>query len=805
MQILGKVKVLRYLLFIPLVVEAQPPVFWQKEVELSGRVRSHSDKQPLEGVTVKCESLRDTTRLYALTDPKGYFLFKVKPGAYRLTVSFVGFRDTSFVVQVGDESKFVGNIDLRYSPEELPATQVTASAFKEEIDRQVIAVTDKLVEGTQSARQVLEKIPGIQYEPVNDNLLVDNNPNILLLVNGMEKDPQYIKNIAPERIARIEIIRNPVGRYGLEGYYAVINIILRDDYEGIEVGTGAALVNAFREFTNGYHLPFGFGYLTSTYTRGRLSIYGNFYSWRVSDRTLTTDTLWRLTDNSMWLQDVPKSSDAFNSTLEIFGYYASAGVDYRLTPVHLLSVEAGTYSQLQPTRTGRTLKTIDTRTNTLSYLTYTSTSFPSNWKAVVYYKGNVGNNTELRAQVRWGRSLTRSTTLYTDSSDTWVLDRNEKLLSVEDNFKGYIEAEHTLAPAWTLMGGYAASYVPATSTLTIRSNGAEIADTFSYNYFKNQAYAYLTWQVIKRKLSLRSGIALEHYLLRTPADTISFLVYQPAADLLYKPLPFIEAKLYYRMELNYPTLDQLNSLTRIVDRNTYVQGNPSLKPYGIHSGGLRLGAFGGRSYIEPYVRFSSKYIASTLSVMGDSLLLLTYSQDWKYLKSGLRFSLPVPAGKKFFALISFDIYRERLFRDTQKFAVSDFTGWCLLAYNIEAVKTSVGVFYANTISRRVTAMGWESSVRRMPDMLSVFVRKQLFNEMLEVNAFYTIPFEHLGINYRTGEYKSVASIERMSVSKHLFMYNTFGLRVFYSFNRGARIERRTEEQPDIPQGVPGMF
>lgn len=52
---------------------------------------------------------------------------------------------------------------------------------------------------------------GLTYDRYNRAIKVDGDTRVIMLVNGLQKDQEYIKNLNPERIREIEVMRNPGG------------------------------------------------------------------------------------------------------------------------------------------------------------------------------------------------------------------------------------------------------------------------------------------------------------------------------------------------------------------------------------------------------------------------------------------------------------------------------------------------------------------------------------------------------------------------------------------------------------------
>ncbi|NOR87236.1 MAG: hypothetical protein GQ527_06470 [Bacteroidales bacterium] len=177
-------------------------------------------------------------------------------------------------------SKFLGVFKLNEKYNNLGEIVIAAKTTETEIDKDIVFITKKNKTGTSDTKDVLNKLSGIHYDYYLKALTVDGEKNIMLLVNGLQKDDEYIKNISPDRIKKVEIIRDPDGKYGIQNYAAVINIILKMNYEGIELSVNNdALFDPDAENKINI-LPLNTFYTSINYTKNIINVYGaisNYY------------------------------------------------------------------------------------------------------------------------------------------------------------------------------------------------------------------------------------------------------------------------------------------------------------------------------------------------------------------------------------------------------------------------------------------------------------------------------------------------------------------------------------------------
>ncbi len=761
-------------------------------VEVSGRVRDAELNVVLPGVAGMMVRLPDSSRYWGFTDARGYFEITVPPGRYRVKLQMMGYADTAWAMHLDGKSStmFVGNVALAPSPIQLKEATVTASAYKESLEKTEVIVTDELRKGTVSARQLMEKLPGIEYDPFNDAIRVDNKENILLLVNGMEKTPEYIKDLPPDRIKKIEIIRDPTGRYALEGYSAVINIVLRDDYLGTSLSLSTMTAfNFFRQYSPSL-LPFQFRRLSATHTRGKWSFYLHGSSWHPNGAMRTSETLTSSEGKMVWEQ-IPADTLPFNSYFRSAGYRAVVGVDYIPSEGNIGSIELNARGQFRPQTSQREVLVVRGADSLLSSVV-ASTSSDSR-RMTFFTHVEITPENKLTIRLRGERS--GSTTDRTIEEGPAV-KREEKSYSSVLASRPYIEWQHQFSPAWELLTGYSLNYREDFGTLhsSLLQNDSVVGKrTYDYanTLARHQAYGYLTWR--KGKFTVRAGTAVERYQLVTPGGSHAFTMPQPSVDVLWQFHRILSLRMKYRSELNYPSANQLADLRSATAPGIFSEGNPKLLPYNVHYGSIQLGAMGGRARIEPYVKYSGNRIANRLLIRGDSIIIRPENVG-QYWRKGVELSFPLPLGKRLFMMVSGDIYSEQITVDNQRHSVMDFTSFMMLSYRIKK-QFSVGLMQMNHMARKVTADGYTMSSRRHSDLFLAFVRGTFLKDRLSVSLSF-VPYvpQIPWLDYEAVTYQQTPTGEHTQVTEILPSRNVFSLRASFLFNKGKVRKRKGAEE-----------
>jgi len=227
----------------------------QQEKYVSGQIIDKITKEPLEFCAVAFYIKNDSLIKGATTNEKGFFETSLASGTYKLRVEFMGYKSINTNINVHKTNQFLGIFKLESDQNALESVTIKGSNKAFKIDKNVYTVTKKMKLGTGSTKDVLAKVSGVNYNRYDNAITVDGDKNIIILVNGLQKDAEYIKNLDPNRLKKVEIIRDPSGKYGLEGYSAVINVVLKTNYEGIEFFIEDQLITDFDAWDKEYYLP----------------------------------------------------------------------------------------------------------------------------------------------------------------------------------------------------------------------------------------------------------------------------------------------------------------------------------------------------------------------------------------------------------------------------------------------------------------------------------------------------------------------------------------------------------------------
>ncbi|MDQ2795134.1 MAG: TonB-dependent receptor [Bacteroidota bacterium] len=209
---------------------------------LTGTVLDSLKREPVPYATVVLLPATGETAItgVAADDAGKFSLTRLKPGAFRLRVSYVGYGTQTRAVTVTAGATAVPAFQLPVAGTALAEAVVIGTKPVVEIrpDRIVYNADQDVTNAGGSAADVLRKAPLLAVDgdgnvkmrgSSNFKVLVNNKPSPTLASNLAEA----LKGIPAEQIKSVEIITTPPAKYDGEGTAGIINIVLK---KGVEQG-----------------------------------------------------------------------------------------------------------------------------------------------------------------------------------------------------------------------------------------------------------------------------------------------------------------------------------------------------------------------------------------------------------------------------------------------------------------------------------------------------------------------------------------------------------------------------------------
>lgn len=221
---------------------------------VKGKIVDRQTNEVLPYVNVRV-SQRGTDKMVkgAISDERGHFAVTgLAKGDYRLTVSFVGYKNAVRDFSITDKAKNINYVVIYIGEDSrtLKEVKVTGqrSQMKLEVDRKTFSVDQVLAAAGGSASDLLENIPSVEVS-TDGEISLRGNSSVEVWINGKasglttDNRAEILQQIPAESIEKVEVIDNPGAKYSAEGSAGIINIVLKRDRKAGYYGSVRAGMN----------------------------------------------------------------------------------------------------------------------------------------------------------------------------------------------------------------------------------------------------------------------------------------------------------------------------------------------------------------------------------------------------------------------------------------------------------------------------------------------------------------------------------------------------------------------------------
>ena len=204
-----------------------------QNIHIKGRI-TETSQQPVIAANVSLWSMDSTLVSGVTSDAEGRFILnKIKQGDYRLSVSFIGYRNENILLKL-NKSVDLGDIPLQEDAVSLGEVTVSASNVLQRVDRQIILPSESQVKRSFGAYDLLNTlgIARLQVDKLSNSMTVSGGGAVQTRINGIKVTDKEIAAVRAKDVLRVEFIEDPGKQYGDEELGAVVNIILRQRETG---------------------------------------------------------------------------------------------------------------------------------------------------------------------------------------------------------------------------------------------------------------------------------------------------------------------------------------------------------------------------------------------------------------------------------------------------------------------------------------------------------------------------------------------------------------------------------------------
>lgn len=626
-----------------------------------------ANNNPIIGATLRlAEQVDSTKKLYNIADTSGIAKFSIiHEKQYVLEASSIGFKTfkkgilptnnlTSFTFIMEADKRTLNEVVVT-----APKPLMQQEDDKTVVDPEPIAAT------STSAMEIMEKIPGL-FVDSDGNVYISSSTPATVYINGREQKmssadvASLLKNLPPNSIAKIEILRTPSAKFDASGSGGVVNIILK---KGVKIGITGNLSAGMNQGRYGNQFLGGTinnntgnrtSYLTLNYNRR------NTYDQVQTDRPFLPDSL--LSQRSFTTTPGSTFYTGFG-----FGFTPSKkweiNLDDRIT---LNKYESFADNDNEIKRISENVLVTE-NTNTLRNDTR---AFSFNQDISAKYKiDTIGS--ELTADVSYSFFQNKGTQVFgTNFIQPFraSIGGDGNINSERHFFTARTDLKYQLPHKLVIEVGLKTSVQRFTNDTQYFSQvgSTRKPDTFrtrTFKYNENINAAYVQASKTVNAFILKVGTRLETTAMnghqRLPSDT-SFHIQR--IDLF--PYIFLSRRvgkiagyelrgyLVYRRSITRPVYEYLNPFPRYLDQYLYETGNPTLRPQFTQNVEVNI-SVEDRPIFAVGRNYTSDIFTNVVyqDVKNPSLAYRTYDNLGKNQETYFRLLGAIPPGGKYFFVV----------------------------------------------------------------------------------------------------------------------------------------------------------
>ena len=209
---------------------------------ISGQTIDKTTQQILPFVSVIIQKNNDSLIVSGnLSDESGRFtLTNIPKGNYRITASYVGFKNLEIPILVGSLNTVFDVGKMALEPSEAQLDEVVVAAQKEivssNLEKKSFNLDDNVSQSGGSVLEAMRNLPGITVSP-EGKIILRGSENVLVLIDGKQSsltgfgNQKGLDNLPASNIERIEIINNPSAKYNANGMAGIVNIVYKKEKE----------------------------------------------------------------------------------------------------------------------------------------------------------------------------------------------------------------------------------------------------------------------------------------------------------------------------------------------------------------------------------------------------------------------------------------------------------------------------------------------------------------------------------------------------------------------------------------------
>jgi outer membrane receptor for ferrienterochelin and colicin len=581
----------RLLFFIFPIIFSQ--LLFGQQINISFKITNNKN-EPIPYASLVVFKKSDTSQIQKkAADSLGLVKFSLYRNVqYIIRVSSANYQHLEKNITVTPGNMFFSLV-LQPASKTLQGVVITAKAplMRQEDDKTIVD-PEPLAAASTNVYEILEKTPGI-FVDQDGNVYISSLTPATIYINGREMKMSTVdiatmlKNLPPNSISKIEILRTPSAKYDASGTGGIVNIVLK---KGVKLGmTGSVTAGTQQGSYGNQFLSFNLNN-----NDGKKSSFIDLnYSKRNSFEQIAT--------NRVFAPDSMLAQHAFtkypgSSYFGSFGFANSWAHNWDFDYDGSISYNdfnnnTDNFSVIEKISTYDTLTNNLNRVNNNGFTLNIRNGFDftkkidtigSQWDNDIFY-----NYTQDNSKQVFSTDYFSPVTFYTGGDGTG--DNKRNLFTARSDLKLKMKSRFTLETGLkTSLLDFKSVNDYFNETGGIRTK--DISRTSTFHYKENINALYLQGsKTLWKNFIIKAGVRLENTDMDgnqvIPSDT-SFKIHRsdifPYVYLSKKVMTIagyeLRSYLVYRRTITRPGYDQLNPFPRYVDQYLSETGNPTLRP-----------------------------------------------------------------------------------------------------------------------------------------------------------------------------------------------------------------------------------
>ena len=564
-----------------------------------------SNQQIINAATISLLNGKDSTLIKAtVSDKNGNFLFEnIKQGlTYLVSASLIGYKMVySKPFTLSSNQLSVATEVLQLIPIDKDLKEVTINSKKpfieRKLDKTVVNVDASVTNSGITAMDVLEKSPGVTVDK-DGNISLKGKQGVMIMIDGK---PSYLggaelanllRSMSSANLDQIEIMTNPSAKYDAAGNSGIINIKTKKSKQ--------------KGFNGNLSLGYGQGVYAKTnnslnlnYRNGKFNMFSTLsVNRRNNFQQLDIKRIYKNPDQSVTAifdQNARMMHRNGNNNVK-------AGVDYYASKKTTVGVVFTGFVNPE-NQTGLNTSYLKNNMEMVDSIAVSSSAEDGSWK-------NKGVNFNLRRQfdstgkeftmdadyVNYNASKNQPFSNITYLPNGTISNSNKlvgELPSVINIYSAKADYTHPLKNGLKIETGVKTSFVNTDNTAGYFNiiNDVKQPDyekTNRFRYKENINAAYLNASKDIKKWGFQAGLRLENtnysgdqFGNPQRADSFfkkSYVGFFPTMFVSYNASEKNQFSFSYGRRINRPAYEDLNPFMFYLDKYTYGEGNPFLRP-----------------------------------------------------------------------------------------------------------------------------------------------------------------------------------------------------------------------------------